>query len=55
LHCRISESKRLLSGSNLTISDIARRTGFGGTAQLSTRFRASTGTTPTAFRLLSRG
>jgi AraC family transcriptional regulator len=55
LHCRISESKRLLSGSNLTIADIARRTGFGGSGQLSTRFRAFTGTTPTAFRLLSRG
>ena len=55
LHCRISESKRLLSGSNLTISDIARRTGFSDTGQLSRRFRASTGTTPTAFRLLSRG
>jgi AraC family transcriptional regulator len=55
LHCRISESKRLLSGSHLTISDIARRTGFSGTGQLSTRFRAFTGKTPTAFRLLSRG
>jgi AraC family transcriptional regulator len=54
LHCRISESKRLLAGSNLTISDVARRTGFSGTAQLSRRFRAFTGTTPTAFRLLSR-
>jgi AraC family transcriptional regulator len=53
LHCRISESKRLLSGSNLTISDVARRTGFSGTGQLSRRFRAFTGTTPTAFRLLS--
>jgi len=55
VHCRISESKRLLSGSNLTISDVARRTGFSGAAQLSRRFRACTGTTPTAFRLLSRG
>lgn len=55
LHCRISESKRLLSGSNLTISDVARRVGFSGTGQLSRRFRDFTGTTPTAFRLLSRG
>jgi AraC-like DNA-binding protein len=55
LHCRISESKRLLSGSNLTISEVARRMGFSGTGQLSRRFRAVTGTTPTAFRLLSRG
>ena len=55
LHCRISESKRLLSGSNLTISDVARRTGFSSTGQLSRRFRAFTGTTPTAFRRLSPG
>jgi len=55
MHCRISESKRLLSGSNLTISEVARRTGFSGTGQLSRRFRAFVGTTPTAFRLLSRG
>ena len=55
LHCRISESKRLLSGSHLTISDVARRTGFSGTGQLSRSFRAFTGTTPTAFRRLSRG
>ncbi len=54
-HCRISESKRLLARSNLTISEVARRTGFSGTGQLSRRFRAFTGTTPTAFRLLSRG
>jgi AraC family transcriptional regulator len=49
-HCRIVESKRLLSGSTLSIREIARRTGFGGTAQLSTRFRACTGTTPSGFR-----
>jgi AraC family transcriptional regulator len=55
LHCRIAESKRLLSGSNLTISDVARRTGFSGTGQLSRRFHAVTGTTPSAFRALSRG
>jgi AraC family transcriptional regulator len=55
LHCRITEAKRLLSGSNLTVSDVARRIGFGGAGQLSRRFRAFTGTTPTAFRLLSHG
>lgn len=55
LHCRISESKRLLSGSHLTISEVARRVGFSGSAQLARSFRAFTGTTPTAFRLLGRG
>lgn len=54
LNCRIAEAKRLLSSSNLSIADIARRTGFSSTGQLSTRFRGWTGTTPSAFRSLSR-
>jgi AraC family transcriptional regulator len=52
LHCRISEAKRLLSSSTLPIGEIACGTGFNGAGQLSTRFRAWTGTTPTAFRSL---
>jgi AraC-like DNA-binding protein len=54
LNCRIAQAKRLLSSSSLSIADIARRTGFSSTGQLSTRFRAWTGTTPSAFRRLSR-
>jgi AraC family transcriptional regulator len=54
LHCRIAEAKRLLSASRLPIGEIARRTGFNGPGQLSTRFRAMTGTTPSAYRQLSR-
>jgi len=54
LHCRIAEAKRLLAGSSLPIADVARRTGFGTTGQLSTRFRAWTGTTPSAFRSQAR-
>jgi AraC family transcriptional regulator len=54
LHCRIAEAKRLLSGSSLPIGEIARRTGFNGSGQLSTRFRAMTGTTPSAYRHLGR-
>jgi len=54
LHCRIAEAKRLLAGTRLPIADIARRTGFGTTGQLSTRFRAWTGTTPSAFRSQAR-
>ncbi len=54
LHCRIAEAKRLLAGSCLPIADIARRTGFGSSGQLSTRFRACTGKTPSAFRRLAR-
>lgn len=54
LRCRIGEAKRLLAGSNLPIAEIARRTGFSGTSQLSTRFRALTGVTPSRFRALAR-
>jgi AraC family transcriptional regulator len=53
LRCRIGEAKRLLSSTSLPIADIARRTGFSGTGQLSTRFRAVTGVTPSAFRSLA--
>jgi AraC family transcriptional regulator len=54
LRCRIGEVKRLLLGSHLPIAEIARRTGFNGAGQLSTRFRAFTGVTPTRFRSLAR-
>jgi AraC family transcriptional regulator len=54
LRCRIDEAKRLLAGSNLPVAEIARRTGFSGAGQLSTRFRACTGSTPTAFRRLAQ-
>ena len=55
LRCRIDEAKRQLSRSSLSVSEIARRTGFSDTSQLSTRFRAFTGVTPSRFRSLSRG
>lgn len=54
VHCRIEEAKRLLATSALPIAEIARRTGFRGAGQLSTRFRASTGSAPSAFRRFSR-
>lgn len=54
VRCRIEEAKRLLTTSTLPISDIARRTGFRGSSQLSTRFRAATGSAPSAFRSLGR-
>ena len=54
LHCRIAEAKRLLSRTTLGVADIARRTGFSSPGQLSARFRAATGTTPSAFRGLTR-
>jgi transcriptional regulator GlxA family with amidase domain len=54
LHCRLGEAKRLLTHTKVAIADIARRTGFSSTGQLSSRFRAATGTTPSAFRSLTR-
>jgi AraC family transcriptional regulator len=54
LRCRIGEAKRLLTGSNLPIADVARRVGFSSVGQLSTRFRAITGVTPSRFRSLAR-
>jgi AraC family transcriptional regulator len=54
VRCRIEEAKRLLITSSLPIAEIARRTGFRGTGQLSTRFRASTGSAPSAFRRFAR-
>jgi AraC-like DNA-binding protein len=53
LRCRIGEAKRLLCHSNLPIVEIARRTGFSSAGQLSTRFRAVTGITPSRFRSLA--
>jgi len=53
LHCRIAEAKRLLSSKTIAVADVARRTGFTSTGQLSARFRASTGMTPSAFRSLT--
>jgi AraC family transcriptional regulator len=54
LHCRIAEAKRLLSRTTLAVADIAQRTGFSSPGQLSARFRAAAGTTPSAFRGLTR-
>jgi AraC family transcriptional regulator len=54
LYCRVAEAKRLLSRTTLAVADIAERTGFSSPGQLSTRFRAATGTTPSAFRDLTR-
>lgn len=55
VRCRIAEAKRLLAGTTLPIAEVARRTGFNGPSQLSTRFRAMTQQTPSAYRQLARG
>jgi AraC-like DNA-binding protein len=47
---RISVAKKLLTGQNERISDIARLTGFSGTSSFCTVFRRHTGYTPNQFR-----
>jgi len=54
VRCRIEEAKRLLTTSTLPVSEIARRSGFRGSGQLATRFRAVTGNTPSTFRRFAR-
>lgn len=50
LHRRIERARELLANRDLSIGEIAERTGFSGTAQLTRAFRQIAGTTPTAFR-----
>lgn len=50
LHRRIERARELLANRDLTVGEIADRTGFSGTAQLTRAFRQIAGTTPTAFR-----
>ncbi len=47
---RIERVKELLEYGELTLSEIAFRTGFSSTAHLSRRFKELTGMTPTAYR-----
>lgn len=46
---RVEWVKELLSYGNLTVAEIAYRTGYYGTAHLSRQFKAVTGLTPTQF------
>ncbi len=50
LQQRIERVKELLQYGELTISEIAFRTGFSSTAHLSAQFKQLTGMTPTAFK-----
>lgn len=47
---RIERVKELLDYGELTLAEIAWRTGFSSTAHLSRRFKELTGMTPTAYR-----
>lgn len=47
---KVEHVKELLSYGQLTVSEIAWRTGYSSTAHLSRQFKQVTGTTPTLFR-----
>ncbi len=51
LLCRISKARQMLSGSNISIMEIAGLCGFGDASNFSRQFRAETGYTPKEFRL----
>ncbi len=55
LEKRITESKKLLAGTEHSISDIADSVGFSSGSYFSQRFRLITGMTPLKFRLSSHG
>jgi AraC family transcriptional regulator len=52
---RMERVKELIKYGELTMSEIADRTGFSSVAHLSAQFRKFTGMTPTAFRGMSGG
>ncbi len=52
---RLERVKELIKYGELTMSEIADRTGFSSVAHLSAQFKKFTGMTPTAFRGLSGG
>jgi AraC family transcriptional regulator len=50
LRRRVERGRELLADRDLTITEIADRTGFGGIAQFTRAFRQIVGTTPTSYR-----
>lgn len=50
-HLRIEQAKAQLAGSQLTVNEIARVTGFGSASHLCRAFKQATGGTPVAYRL----
>ncbi len=51
----LERGKALLAGSDIPMSEVARRAGFTDSRQLSVVFRQETGLTPTAYRRQFRG
>ncbi|MFH8344393.1 helix-turn-helix domain-containing protein [Streptomyces sp. NPDC018045] len=54
-HAQTVEAKRLLSGSGLTVAQVARRVGFGDPAYFCRFFRRETGLSPGDFRRATGG
>ncbi|OKI01372.1 AraC family transcriptional regulator [Streptomyces sp. CB02923] len=54
-HAQTVEAKRLLSGSGLTVAQVARRVGFGDPAYFCRFFRRETGLSPGDFRRAADG
>ncbi len=52
---RMERVKELIKYDELTISEIADRTGFSSVAHLSAQFKKFTGMTPTAFKAMGHG
>ncbi|MFD0898908.1 GlxA family transcriptional regulator [Actinomadura sediminis] len=49
-HQRVIRAQQLLESSDLTVDEVARRSGFPSAAALRARFRQAVGVTPTAYR-----
>lgn len=47
---RTLEARRILENSDVTIEEVASNSGFGSAASLRSHFKATTGTSPTAYR-----
>ncbi len=52
---RLERVKELIKYGEMTLSEIADRTGFSSVAHLSTQFKKLTGMTPTAFKTIGSG
>jgi AraC family transcriptional regulator len=50
VHRRIERARELLTEPQLSVSEVATRTGFNSTTQFTRSFRRIVGTTPTVFR-----
>ena len=52
---RLLEARRLLEASDVSVEEVAQRTGLGTTANLRLHLAREVGTTPTAYRSAFRG